>query len=99
MEGPGSLEEWVRLFKEYPEGIEDQYGMHVTPTEMMTKITERSWGCDSRQIPRGYSSWEDFYRANSAEEGPQGLLRHRIDGKHCVGHGSGTWDLIAGEFS
>jgi len=25
--------------------------------------------------------------------------RHRVDGKHCVGHGEGTWDYIIGEFS
>jgi len=25
--------------------------------------------------------------------------RHTIDGKHCLGHGPGTYDYIAGEFS
>lgn len=25
--------------------------------------------------------------------------RHPIDGRHCVGHGDGTWDYIVGEFS
>lgn len=28
-----------------------------------------------------------------------GLSRHQIDGKFCLGHGEGTWDYIAGEFS
>lgn len=27
------------------------------------------------------------------------LKYHTIDLTHCIGHGSGTWDLIAGEFS
>lgn len=27
------------------------------------------------------------------------LMRHSVDGEHCLGNGSGTWDLIAGEFS
>lgn len=26
-------------------------------------------------------------------------LRHDIDGRHCVGHGPGRWDLLEGEFS
>lgn len=29
----------------------------------------------------------------------QELARHTIDGKHCLGHGPGTYDYIAGEFS
>lgn len=31
--------------------------------------------------------------------GPNNLIRSIIDGVHCVGHGAGTWDMIAGEFS
>lgn len=27
------------------------------------------------------------------------MLRHAIDGKFCIGHGKGTWDLIQGDFS
>lgn len=26
-------------------------------------------------------------------------LRHELDKRHCVGHGSGTWDYIIGDFS
>lgn len=47
----------------------------------------------------GYSSEADFHASNGSQRGPKGLLRHRVDGVHCVGQGSGTWDLIAGEFS
>ncbi len=25
--------------------------------------------------------------------------RHDLDGRHCIGHGQGTWDYITGEFS
>lgn len=28
-----------------------------------------------------------------------GLQRTPIDGKHCIGHGAGTYDLIVSEFS
>lgn len=31
--------------------------------------------------------------------GDHELLRHEIDGQHCVGQGDGTYDLIVGEFS
>lgn len=30
---------------------------------------------------------------------PRGLSRHIKDGRHCVGNGDGTYDLIRGEFS
>ena len=28
-----------------------------------------------------------------------GAFPRRHDGRHCIGHGDGTWDYIAGEFS
>jgi hypothetical protein len=46
----------------------------------------------------GYDSEADFHASNHSERGPCGLLRHRIDGVHCIGHGAGTWDLIQGHF-
>jgi hypothetical protein len=30
---------------------------------------------------------------------PEGVDPQRSVGDHCVGHGSGSWDLIVGEFS
>jgi hypothetical protein len=47
----------------------------------------------------GYLSEADFHRFNHSERGPNGLLRHRVDGHHCIGHGPGTYDYIAGDFS
>lgn len=32
------------------------------------------------------------------EPGPDGLARHEIDGRHCIGHGAGSWDLCVGDF-
>lgn len=31
----------------------------------------------------------------------RGKMPHRnyVDGRHCIGHGEGTWDYIVGEFS
>lgn len=59
---------------------------------MLSRITERSWG----GIREMGSHW---YAENSAIPGPNGLARHRIDHRHCVGHGDGTYDLIKGDFS
>ena len=47
----------------------------------------------------GYTSEADFHRVNHSARGPNGLLRHQIDGVHCIAHGSGTWDCIVGDFS
>ena len=47
----------------------------------------------------GYDSWEEFHRRNNSEIGPNGLLRHKVTGNHCVGHGDGTYDYIKGVFS
>ena len=45
-----------------------------------------------------YKSLEEFLDKNHAFLGPKNLLRARVDGRHCIGNGKGTWDLIAGEF-
>ena len=84
-----SLADWQHFW----EGgrIVDEYGRPYTAEEMLKVITERKW---ERRAP------DDFdYAGNEAEPGPAGLVRHRIDGRHCVGHGAGTWDMIRGEFS
>lgn len=31
--------------------------------------------------------------------GDRPLRRHDLDGRHCIGHGPGTWDYIVGVFS
>lgn len=78
--------------------IQDEYGNSHTIDKMLAIITERE---DIRQgYPNMlYGSDEQFHRENGSEPGPNGLIRSKVDGIHCVGHGKGTWDLIAGEFS
>jgi hypothetical protein len=69
----------------------DEYGGTLTDIELLSQITNRS------RI--GALDITFDYDANSAERGPRGLVRAIIDGRHCIGHGEGTWDLIIGEFS
>jgi hypothetical protein len=90
-EGIRSLDDWRRLWAQPNSRIVDEYARAVSVAEMEERITGRV-----RPTPPG----PDFdYALNDAQPGPRNLIRHRIDGRHCIGHGAGTWDLIVGEFS
>jgi len=90
-EGLNSLEDWQAAWSVSDAVIADEYGSTLTPTDMTKIITERS-RVGEPFTPKGLMR-------NLAEAGPNGLARSANDGSHCVGHGTGTWDLIAGEFS
>ena len=89
-EGIKDLVDWQHRWSHCEARIADEYGREVTPDEMLKIITERA----SVRAPSG----PGWYAGNHAEPGPNGLARHRI-GRNCIGHGTGTWDLITGEFS
>ena len=89
---PHTLLDWQVLFSNKDCHIEDEYGDKLTVDEMMDEITKRS-----HPNP---NSWDDYrLEDNGAEPGPNNLVRHKVDGRHCIGHGDGTWDYITGEFS
>jgi hypothetical protein len=98
-DGIHDLADWEACWAKPGSIIEDEYGTRLSPETMRAIITVRSWPRDAEKIPLGYESWGQFYDKNSADLGPNGLLRHRVDGRFCVGNGAGTWDLIAREFS
>lgn len=104
-EPPESLEDWKRLFQTDGYHIFDEYGKRHTVDEMMEVIASRAWESSRDNIKWGegwyssYRDYNDYLRKNSAVDGPNNLLRHKLDGKHCIGHGEGTWDYITGEFS
>jgi len=88
--GINDLDDWVKLF---PTGtIRDEHGDTIDAAEMMETITERSV---RGPIKRDHA----FHYSNNSEEGPNGLVRSRVDGRHCTKHGAGTWDCMPGEFS
>ena len=93
------LEDWVGLWSKPEATISNEYGETLTPQQMYGIITDREWQRDGGKCPPGYSDWDHFHAMNHSQAGPEGLLRHRIDGRHCIGHGDGTWDLMVGEFS
>jgi hypothetical protein len=100
-EGINRLEDWLARFATGE--IRDEYGDVITAEAMRERITQRGSSAASWEFRSWdaafYKSEEDFHRSNHSERGPNGLLRHRIDGRHCIGHGEGTWDHIVGDFS
>jgi hypothetical protein len=71
------------------------YGAVITPGHMYAVITDRVVG----RVDWSTAENVLWLAQNSAVPGPHGLVRTKIDGKHCIAHGPGTWDLHAGEFS
>lgn len=102
-QGLNTLEDWIKLWSKPGVFTNDEYGRPISIEDLHKKITVRKSvrkdGSDPwESLPMGYSDWNHFHRSNQSEKGPDGLLRHRIDGVHCVGHGEGTYDYIQGEF-
>lgn len=91
-EGLLDLKDWEKFWSEQGREIRNEYEEVLTPEEMKAVITERSW---VRKTPRP----ADFHKFNYSEDGPNGLVRYRLNAPGCMGHGEGTWDLIEGEFS
>jgi hypothetical protein len=87
--GINDLGDWLAIFQDGK--IRDEYGQDILLGEMVDIITKRSG--------RGPRATAEFHRSNQSEDGPEGLLRHRLDGRYCTKHGAGTWDCMPGEFS
>ncbi|SFK63759.1 hypothetical protein SAMN05216302_101131 [Nitrosomonas aestuarii] len=86
--GVSDLNDWEKLFCSDNASIRDEYGNVVTAEVMTDIITDRCF--NGNKTPGNLMH---------GQAGPNGLWRHRIDGDLCVGHGRGTWDLFAGDFS
>lgn len=93
-----SLTDWYRLFRNRRNIITDEYGVTHTWQQMIDVIVNRSGKSYPNNAPdRGpYYKTEDFFLTrNHAEYGPNGCLRAKISTLTCcIGHGSGTWDLM-----
>ena len=101
MTGINTLDDWRKLWSRPGAFIRNEYGEDVAISEMEAIITERQGVKafdDHSWSSYFYTSEAEFHERNHSERGPKSLLRHRI-GRHCVGHGEGTWDYIPGEFS
>jgi len=88
--GIKDLPDWESRWSMAGAVITTEYDEIVSVDEMRAIILARTW--------TGGTEWdEDYLAQNDAARGPLGLLRARI-GSHCLGHGSGAYDLIPGEF-
>lgn len=97
-DGINTLNDWYKEISK--DGIvKNEYDEIVTIDELRDIVQNRGRDEKWESKPAGYSSWQKFHSENYSEQGPNGLLRHKIDGSHCIGHGEGTWDFIIGEFS
>ena len=93
-----SLDDWIKLWNTKGGVIKDEYDRELTSEEMFDIIIKRSWEREGDNY-FGYISMAEFHRVDHSKPGPNGLVRHKIDGQHCIGHGEGTWDLMIGYFS
>ena len=98
-EGVRSLGDWRRWFDKEGTYIRNEYGEDISVPQMLSIITERHWKGNGGPPPHPYKSWIDFHNRNHTRPGPNGLLRASVDGTHCVGNGTGTYDYIIGDFS
>lgn len=87
--GLKSLADWYKLFVRDNNRILDEYDRDVTVEDMIKCITRGGW---KPPTP------EQRARSN-LKTCPKGFLRHPLDGNICVAHGSGSWDMISGEFT
>lgn len=101
--GINTLDDWRNLWSAQGNFIIDEYGDRVSIDDMELRITVRStekdFDSDKLWWFRSYRSEQEFHSSNYSERGPNGLLRRRVDGIHCIGHGEGTYDYITGDFS
>lgn len=97
-DGIACLEDWKERWSRPGTFIRDENHQTIAPDSMLSTITERVGARRKSGAPLGYSSLDEFYTLNSAERGPGNLLRHRVDGNHCIAHGDGTFDYMRGEF-
>ena len=86
----------------------DEYYQSISLSYLFTVIEDRSnsttweeheqYVTDPQSLFGRYNSLQAYLDKNGAIKGPNNLMRHKIDGNHCIGHGEGPYDYIIGEF-
>lgn len=84
-----TLEDWQDLWDQPGYVIEDEYGVQKTARCMLEIVNSR----------KGYATNANAQPLEGCTLDSDGLLRRKVDGVHCIGHGMGSYDFIAGEFS
>jgi hypothetical protein len=81
------------------------FALHVVPARGIYTLSDwrELWNKPGAVIRDEYGrsisieEMEQYITNRSWFRGP--LQRHDVDGQHCLGHGPGTWDYIAGDFA
>lgn len=89
-DGIADLPDWWSLWTKEGAVIRDEYGVPLTANEMLAVVCARFGRRNKPDEPAGW------YSSNHGQPGPWGLARHKIDHRHCIGHGTGTYDLLIG---
>ena len=80
--------------------IEDEYGdvleHHV---EWFHIVKNRSHPISFEERLKACKNGYEYVSLETQPRGPNNLHRHHVDGKFCIGHGYGTWDYFAEDFS
>lgn len=82
--------DWKEFLKD--KSIEDEYGIYVELNRLIEIV-------ENRKSHTSHTLDKEWYSRNYAEPGPNGLVRSKVDGTRCVGHGEGTWDYFINDFS
>ena len=84
------------------------FSLHIIPEEGINSLDDwkLAWDAPDTKILNEYDEVvrpEDMLKIittrGPGKWSPEGVDPQRSVGDHCVGHGSGSWDLIVGEFS
>lgn len=97
---PRNWDDWLDMLHNRQDyQIENEEEQVVEFGDFVDNVENREHDMSWERFEEGYSSEKEFHEINNSERGPNNLLRHKIDGVHCIGHGEGTYDYITGEFS
>ncbi len=80
------------------------FALHVDHEEGINSLDDWKaiWSLPNAKIIDEYGRQhtpEEMLATITERSHPRGLSRHRVDMRHCIGSGDGTYDLIPGEFS
>ena len=107
--GINDLQDWIALIEQRTDRavIKNEYGDRLNVHELINIIADRSHPVPIAETyenskKAGWypdtASFKDYLDLHHADLHPNNLLRRSIEGT-VIGHGSGTWDCVLGDFS
>lgn len=96
-----SLGDWERYLQSGYFNIVDECKHYYGIDEFLDIVLDKNGPIRKpAQYPNYFNTSEqEFHRCNSSEPGPNNLVRAKIDGTSCIGHGPGPYSYFVGDFS